>query len=133
MRKRKLWKDLSQEAKKSSSVSSLKYLEKLKRNEPERFFKQRNEANWRQKKIKATDGNFFSIDNYYELLNAQKGICAICYKKETRKGVNRLSVDHDHKTGIVRGLLCHNCNTLLGKVDDVKQLLLNAYHYLGKN
>lgn len=46
---------------------------------------------------------------YKKLFDAQGGVCAIC--KEPRS--QRLSVDHDHKTGLVRGLLCRRCNNQL--------------------
>lgn len=39
-------------------------------------------------------------------------------------------VDHDHKTGVVRGLLCWNCNVAIGKLDDNPDTVLNAYKYL---
>jgi len=42
----------------------------------------------------------------------------------------RLAVDHDHKNGEVRGLLCHRCNVGLGNFQDNPELLLKAYKYL---
>lgn len=69
-----------------------------------------------------------SVDEYEALEVKQGGVCAICKKMEsiphtTGGNVKRLSVDHDHATGVVRGLLCGRCNTALGKFnDDVSQL-----------
>ena len=56
-----------------------------------------------------------------------KGKCVIC-----KKQLNwfRMHVDHDHKTGKVRGLLCGNCNLALGLLKDSKESLLSAIHYL---
>jgi hypothetical protein len=51
-----------------------------------------------------------SDDEYARLLKAQGGGCAIC---GTKPKTRRLHVDHDHKTGEVRGLLCHRCNRVL--------------------
>lgn len=54
-----------------------------------------------------------TVAKYEEMLAAQGGVCAICKQPETytRQGtVGRLCVDHDHKTGQIRGLLCHWCN-----------------------
>ena len=42
------------------------------------------------------------------------GKCQICGKSEPNRRCERLSVDHDHQTGQVRGLLCSSCNTKLG-------------------
>ena len=42
----------------------------------------------------------------------------------------RLAVDHNHKTGRVRGILCSFCNTALGKFDDSVGLLARAIEYL---
>jgi Recombination endonuclease VII len=51
-----------------------------------------------------------SLADYDTLLAAQEGHCALC--PATPKS-RRLHVDHDHRTGLVRGLLCHRCNRAL--------------------
>jgi hypothetical protein len=66
-------------------------------------------------------------EEYDELLKSQKKVCAIC---KLDPGGIRLSVDHNHKTGQVRGLLCRNCNVGLGLFDDNPDLLHRAVFYL---
>jgi uncharacterized CHY-type Zn-finger protein len=66
-------------------------------------------------------------DCYYEMLDNQNGLCAICGTKPDKK---RLEVDHCHKTGLVRGLLCHICNTGLGYFHDSTDKLEVAIKYL---
>lgn len=62
------------------------------------------------------------------MLEAQDGGCAICGRPPKNQ---RLSVDHDHKTGLVRGLLCWTCNhRVLGNVRDNVELLMKAAAYL---
>lgn len=76
------------------------------------------------------------MDVYQHLFVAQKGLCAICLREERsmRGGkVKWLAVDHDHKTNVVRGLLCEACNTTLGKMDDDPARLRAAADYLEKN
>ncbi len=51
--------------------------------------------------------------DYYQILKLQKGRCGICKCKPTQVK-NKFAVDHDHKTGKVRGLLCVSCNNKLG-------------------
>ncbi len=75
------------------------------------------------------------------MLVAQGGVCAICGEPETLVQYDRvvsLSVDHDHTTGRVRGLLCGYCNFQLGKLEhdlpsfgSDERLLANAHDYLG--
>lgn len=63
---------------------------------------------------------------------SQKKLCTICNKKMVlggKKG-NSAHVDHDHKTGIVRGLICNNCNRLLGACFDDVWILHGAIRYL---
>ena len=51
------------------------------------------------------------------MVEKQNGVCAICGNPETATShgtIRRLSVDHDHETGEVRGLLCSKCNFALG-------------------
>ncbi len=67
-------------------------------------------------------------EGYAALLAAQDERCAIC-RAEPRPG-QALDVDHDHKTGKVRGLLCRNCNHGLGKFKDNPFTLTEAQFYL---
>lgn len=74
-----------------------------------------------------------SLDQYNEMWHAQGGVCAICGKPETTKNqhsMRQLSVDHDHKTSKIRGLLCSNCNSMLGFVYDNPATLIEAARYL---
>ena len=57
------------------------------------------------------------------------GVCGICGDPPKEK---RLCIDHDHNTGIVRGLLCHTCNTGLGMFRDSPDLMLKAIAYLAR-
>jgi hypothetical protein len=68
-------------------------------------------------------------EQYQEMLKAQNGVCAICFQKETRRA---LSVDHNHITGKVRGLLCDDCNHGIGKLktDEGTALLFSAIKYI---
>ena len=78
-----------------------------------------------------------SIDEYEAILKKQNGVCAICRNPETRPQPSgkprRLAVDHCHKTGRVRGLLCSNCNTAIGLLNDDPDLITEAAIYLEKH
>lgn len=72
-----------------------------------------------------------SIDDYNLMLTTQNGKCAICGSDSIgRKGAKYFNIDHCHTTGKVRGLLCHNCNIILGKIKDSRDWLKNAIKYL---
>lgn len=69
------------------------------------------------------------------LLQAQGGLCAICKQPETAirfSVVARLSVDHDHESGAVRGLLCDACNRGIGNFKDDPDRLEAAATYLAR-
>lgn len=82
---------------------------------------------------------------YTEMFVRQGCSCAICHAPlrsildETREFTRRIRfsdvacVDHCHETGVVRGLLCFNCNIVLGKTKDSAQILLSAARYLDAN
>jgi hypothetical protein len=67
-----------------------------------------------------------SMEEYNALLTKQNGTCAICKLPDTKM----LSVDHNHLTGQIRGLLCDPCNRGLGFFGDSPTRLEAAYHYL---
>ena len=66
-----------------------------------------------------------------KLEKEQKSRCAICDTHSIVQGKN-LSLDHDHETGQIRGLLCNKCNLLIGMADDNPALLRAAASYLEK-
>lgn len=70
-----------------------------------------------------------SEDDYYRQLDYQDGRCYICRKKP--RSDRRLAVDHDHRTGEFRGLLCGHCNhILLGTFHENVELFQRAADYL---
>jgi hypothetical protein len=73
------------------------------------------------------------IERYNGMLKAQGGVCAICggaEGNEMRGKVFSLAVDHCHATGVVRALLCGNCNRGLGLFNDDAALLAKAQAYV---
>lgn len=93
-------------------------------NDPER------KLQYRRKYIEREFG--IKYEQYDQMLEEQKGVCAICGCSETKPNAKYLAVDHNHETGIVRGLLCNNCNRALGLLKDNKEILQNAIKYLEK-
>lgn len=75
-----------------------------------------------------------SLIEYDKLFLRQNGACFICKKKESdlhQSGqIKRLAVDHDHKTGKIRGLLCSKCNKALGLINDDFNIALNICDYI---
>lgn len=69
-------------------------------------------------------------EQYDEIKNAQKGVCAICRLDANGRWGNVLHVDHSHDTGRVRGLLCERCNSGLGYFKDHPGFLQVAVTYL---
>lgn len=69
-----------------------------------------------------------TLEQYYILLKHQNYSCAICMG--TNSNGHRLSVDHNHVTTKVRGLLCGNCNWVLGLLKENRVLFQRADNYL---
>lgn len=67
-----------------------------------------------------------TIEQHQEMVEVQHGCCAICGDQPTRS----LDVDHNHTTGMVRKLLCSNCNTTIGLVNESVELLQQIIDYL---
>lgn len=88
-------------------------------------YKVKIEKAWKDKGINMT------VEAFGELLEEQDGVCAICSADRNKNGT-ALCVDHCHNTGVIRGLLCHNCNITLGRFSDNADNLRKAATYLEK-
>lgn len=87
------------------------------------------EKSWRH------NGIDFSWNRFEEMFLDQDGRCAICSSSFLMMSKNRnesACVDHDHKTGAVRGLLCQSCNRGLGAFEEKEEFLENALSYMKK-
>jgi hypothetical protein len=75
--------------------------------------------------------------DYERMLERQQHACAICGEPETVLGrggtPRRLAVDHDHRTGTVRQLLCHRCNLVTWAVEENPALLDAVRAYLAEH
>jgi hypothetical protein len=81
---------------------------------------------WRNKLIR----EFGITEHDYNLrLNDQNEACKICGKKDDQ----RLAVDHCHRTGVIRGLLCRRCNMTIGLLEDNPCLIRSVANYIEEN
>ena len=75
-----------------------------------------------------------TLEQYKAMSIAQNGVCGVCGKPESSKdkdgGPRMMPVDHCHKTGKIRGLLCAMCNKALGAFNDDPLVLQEAINYL---
>jgi hypothetical protein len=87
-----------------------------------------------------------TLKQYWELYDKQSGVCSICNQPESYilkryiskdeppvEKIQKLSVDHDHETGLIRGLLCFSCNKRLHSTKDGLPWLRAAIQYLDES
>lgn len=72
-------------------------------------------------------------EEFDALLAQQNYQCAVCLSGDPSRNNGNWSIDHDHATGAVRGIVCHHCNILLGGARDNVQTLRNAVAYLERH
>ncbi len=129
------------EVKMAISISHKKYREENnwwlqpKLNENAREDRSNNPEKYKNYHLKKDYG--ITMEQYNELLLKQNNACAICGNLETKiykkTGViMKLSVDHNHTNGKIRGLLCNNCNMALGILKESKKTLIKMIKYLIK-
>jgi hypothetical protein len=87
---------------------------------------------------KHAKGRGITIETYLEDLKKQKNRCLICGEEERQKNgmtgkVRNLNIDHCHKTGKYRGLLCSSCNTAIGLLKEDPEIFARAMKYLRKH
>jgi hypothetical protein len=90
----------------------------------------KNRESSRERRMQRCYG--ISILEYDKICESQSNSCAICKSTKSllRKGSQHWNVDHDHKTGKVRGLLCYLCNSALGHFQDDSERIRKAIEYL---
>jgi hypothetical protein len=103
----------------------LKYRDREMSKSRERSKKRTRHQNYMYR-IKSKYG--MASEDYDYLLVRQDYRCAICHEDG-----HNLYVDHSHETGLVRGLLCHQCNIGLGNFKDDPKRLGEALRYLDSN
>ena len=102
-----------------------------------RIWRKENPQKYQDATLKRRYGISYII--FQDLYKEQNGKCAICkndipFIDSPNKNRNKLAhVDHDHKTNKVRGLLCPNCNLMLGYSKDNISILTDAIKYLQNN
>ena len=84
----------------------------------------------RNSKYKKTFG--ITLEEYNEMFTKQNGCCSICGRHQSEFN-KALSVDHNHETGEIRGLLCSKCNFGIGNFNDSIELIEKALLYLKTN
>ena len=125
-------------AKDRAYYANLPEEQKEKRRASFRRWCQQNPAKHKAAYNRNRKKRLYGIDDetYTRMLIAQDHRCAICGEEETIKSngkdVDSLSIDHDHTTGTVRGLLCHRCNRGLGYFHDNPLVLEAAARYVRK-
>jgi hypothetical protein len=90
-------------------------------------WKKQNRRYW----LKTSYG--ITLEEFDDKLKAQNNKCAICQCDSENAFNNTLYVDHCHNSNKLRGLLCHACNSALGKFRDSVSILKNAIAYLEKH
>lgn len=92
-----------------------------------RLYRQANKDRSRDQELRRKYG--ISLEKYNEILLSQSCRCRICSIHQTSLK-KKFAVDHCHDTGRIRGLLCFDCNTGIGKLKDDPNLLVKAAEYL---
>lgn len=109
----------------NSRVFTRSQRERRSRKQSEWYYKNKELA-----QVKARERNYgITHDDYLALMESQNSKCGICLNDFGEDSKN-IHVDHCHKTGAVRGLLCNRCNLALGFLQDSPESLARAIEYL---
>ena len=93
----------------------------------EKKYQKSEKARHKNRKKNLMKNYGLTLEQYDQMFENQGGVCAIC--EETNISDRRLVVDHNHKTGKIRGLLCYRCNVRVGFMED-KILTSKTKEYL---
>jgi len=115
--------------------------QKRRAKNPEKFKEQRRKATQRyrdrhphaHRKAHRLSRYGITSEAFAKMEQEQNHQCKICGATSAQNADRDWSIDHDHQTGKVRGLLCFKCNILLGMVGDQISILESAIKYLKEN
>ena len=75
-----------------------------------------------------------TIEQYEAMICEHNNVCVICFRSPRGNGSRaKLHIDHCHETGKIRGLICPNCNTALGMVEDNTNILKRMIEYVERH
>lgn len=120
-----MWRKIERQWKREDRESRIEYNRNHRKIHPMRY---------RDMELKRNFG--LSLEDYQRMHDAQDGKCAIC--KESERALNKrgetawLAVDHNHKTGAIRALLCGHCNKMIGNARETAKWLRDGAEYLEK-
>jgi hypothetical protein len=132
-----LRKPLTDEQKSQKKAQQAKWYEANKE-----YAKTKSKAHYNQSKDTSASNRLrakfgITLADYEKMFREQRGRCAICCKRQViydqHGNLRRMAVDHDHKTGRVRQLLCAPCNTGIGLVKENAATLNNMIEYIKKH
>jgi len=102
-----------------------KNIELRRKNGLKQYYKHEADGSGRKHRLKNRYG--ITIEQWQDMWNKQGGKCALCLNPPAKY----LCVDHNHDTGIVRGLLCIRCNYVVGVIDECgAEYLKRAEEYI---
>ena len=101
------------------------------RKEYNKEYKTKNPEYFKRKHLSYSYG--ISLEEYDRMLHNQNCRCAVCGKHAEETQRKRLFVDHSHATGKIRALLCQQCNTAIGMVNEDTDVLFALVAYLNEH
>lgn len=117
----KLWRE--------KNIDKVKFLNALNREKRKDYYSDPiNKIKFRSMELKRKFG--LTHEQYEEMLKLQNGVCLICKRYRIASNKHHMVIDHCHKTGKIRGILCNWCNRGIGLFEDNLELLENAKLYL---
>ena len=96
--------------------------------EANRRYRRTHQARYLQNESRLKNRYGITVAEYRQMQADQLYLCCICSREP-----NVWQVDHDHKTGAIRGLLCQPCNMALGLFQDSPEVLISAINHLNGN
>lgn len=125
--------NISYHTRPNQKINNIKYRNSLRGKKTRQGYVQTSGYKFNRRKYWLKGAYSLTPKQYNQILQSQNGVCRICGRLETSNnqyGLMRLAVDHNHKTGKVRGLLCQRCNQALGLTNENAETLQRMIDYI---